>query len=146
MTGMEFGMQIDRLKLIYGDKGFPEVRVKAMYQRYQNVPSRAFALACDWVVLSMPNASAVVAVLDEKLKYAMPQEAGAQERREPTYKCNPCRDFGYLWDGDLIIHCKCETSKSVSWDDLKRHQENYNKGKAMMPTIRKYIRETGESA
>lgn len=132
MTPQQFGLQLERLKVLYSEKNFPEERVKVMWARYGEFPAKAFELAVDWVVLSMPSPGAVVSVLDEKLHYAK-KETHSSAQPQYQFACPPCRDFGWVFEGDLIVHCTCEKSKSVSWDELKRQQENYERGKVYFP-------------
>jgi hypothetical protein len=137
MTPAEFGMQMDRLKILYSEKSFPEERIKVMWARYSRFPGRAFTLAVDWVVLTMPSPGQVVVALDDKLAYAKP-EASGDGPREIQYDCAACRDWGWVWDdngkGDLIVHCTCPKAASVSWEELKRHQDGYDKGKRFLKT------------
>lgn len=124
----EFDQQMIRLKTVYGEKSFPSERERLMFRRFERVPGKAFELAVDWVILAMPTASQVINVLDDKLRDA---KAAATPSGQPQYQFThaPCRDFGWVFDGDLIVHCTCQKSKSVSWEDLKREQGNYDSGR-----------------
>lgn len=134
MSPQEFGMQLDRLKTLYSEKNFPEERVKVMWARYSGFPAKAFSLAVDWVVLSMPSPGGVISVLDEKLAYAK-RDVSAESRPEPKYDCAACRDFGYTWSKEnehLIVHCTCAKHESISFKELERQQRNYDTGRKLL--------------
>lgn len=139
MTPLEFGTQLDRMKMTYGEKAFPEERMKIMFIRYNQFSAKAFALAVDWVVLSMPSPGNVVSALDEKLSYAKRE---AQESVQVVFKfgCEPCRDFGYGWIGDIIVACTCDLGHKISPQELAKQQRNYNAGKLIMEKAKKGIR------
>jgi hypothetical protein len=129
----EFENQMRRLKIIYGEKTFPEEREKMMFKRYNRVHASAFTLGVDWIALKMPNPSAIINELDEKLKDARGREPQADDKRETVYNCEPCRDFGYGWIGDTITRCTCASGRKVSDDEIAKHQNNYDVGRRFLP-------------
>lgn len=124
----EFENQMKRLKIVYGEKNFPPEREGMFWKRFQRVPPKAFELAVDWVVLSMPSPGQVVVVLDDKLRDAR-VEKGSDTKREIQYTCAPCRDFGYGWIGHTIVVCTCSLGNTINPAELAKHQANYDRGR-----------------
>lgn len=72
MQVREFEQQFERLKSAYGEKNFPEEREGLFWKRFNQATNHAFTLAVDWIILTMPPAAAVAALLDDKLRDALP--------------------------------------------------------------------------
>lgn len=129
----EFENQMRRLKIVYGEKTFPPEREGMFWKRFQRVPGKAFELAVDWVVLSMPSPGQVVVVLDDKLRDSR-VERGSDSIRETKYDCEPCRDFGYGWIGHTIVACTCARGDKMNPAELVRQQANYDRGRKFLKT------------
>jgi hypothetical protein len=128
----EFEPQFNRLKLTYGEKAFPIEREKLFFKRYMRADAKAFTAAIESVILQMPQPSLIIGMIDQSLAASKPRQAGADAFREPEYTCPPCRDFGYGWNGDTVVRClTCDLGRITTDTELKRHQESYDRGKAM---------------
>lgn len=128
----EFEVQMRRLKIIYGEKTFPEEREKMMFKRYSRVYAAAFALGVDWIALNMPTHSQIIPMLDEKVKDARERSGCGDEKREIKYECEPCRDFGYGWIGHTIIKCTCARGQLTTDAEILKQQANYDKGRVFL--------------
>jgi len=124
-----FEDQCSRLKATYSHSGFPEERVKLLWEKFRNVENRVFKNAVDYIIsefttIQMPAISKfsdAVGLFRTKIN--------SFQAVEMKHKCEPCRDFGFGWIGETIVACVCDAGKNIGPADLAKHQKNYEKGK-----------------
>lgn len=132
-----FQKQIDRLRGVYSPTSLNQERVAVLWERFKNVSDAQFHGAVTFLIgefttQALPGMSRFEEAV-ARFKSQTRQDPTNQQEREIQYTCAPCRDWGFVWDGELIVHCKCKLAKTLTWEDLRRHQENYDRGKRFMP-------------
>jgi len=89
MTKDVFGEQLNRLKNTYGEKIFPDERVKMMWKKYENKFDYEFSLAVDMVVLRMPGPTQLIDFLDEQMRNNSFSGRGDGKKLGEEYPINP---------------------------------------------------------
>lgn len=112
------------LRGAYGERVFPKERETVLWNRYKHTADGSFKSAVDTIVLRMPQPAAILEWLDDKLgNESKPTYAGS------PFDCEPCRDFGYGFNGDTVAPCSCARGRSMHPASLARIQNTYNIGR-----------------
>lgn len=128
-----FNGQMDRLRRVYSEASLNEERVKVLWERFKTVDGYKFAAAVNHLIgefttQALPSlsrfAEAVAGVRGLSMANAQTQEM------LPAHFCEPCRDFGFQFDGDLVVRCeKCVNGARISPEKLVHHQTCYDRGR-----------------
>jgi len=84
-----FGLQIDRLKKIYGERFYPDARVTAIYAWAKNMPLEKFSKIIDDAIANIPNSKPPMLA---DLKEIFPKYNEVRTATQPRCKC--CHDRG----------------------------------------------------
>ncbi len=84
MTELEFGTQMDRLKLVYGDKNYPHDRILMIWKRMKWRHPLALETAIDHLIADSQYAPMLTKIIEA---------VAAAERANPDWKSDPYQDI-----------------------------------------------------
>ncbi len=129
-----FGNQINRLRGIYSATALSDERIDIWWKQFRHEPNQVFENALNHIIAeSTTQALPAMSRISEALGFFRTNPNGASMQRLPeAHACPPCRDFGYGWNGDVIVRCSCRLGQSMHPQDLARAQKAYNAGAHFM--------------
>jgi len=131
-----FEKQIDRLKRVYSEASLNDERVQVLWERFKFTEESEFHgaitfLIGEYTTQALPGIGRFEEAVGRFRKNKTFQKRDYTQEETNSFTCRECRDFGWTFAGDLLVHCKCEKSKTVSWDELQKQQKNYEAGKKL---------------
>jgi hypothetical protein len=126
-----FVIQMERLHRTYGEKAYPKERMDGIWVRVKDFSEAQFEKAITWVItenFTPPTLTKIVEALGSRAT-----EPNMQEY-QTAFACEPCRDFGFDWEGHTIVACKaCYRGRQIRPEKLAKEQRNYDVGRKMFP-------------
>jgi len=140
MEKLFFAEQISRLKQNYTPGAMNDERVQLMWDRFKNVENRVFKNAVDFLISEYTTQTLpALSKFAEAVGFFRTSTGATINEAPQAFHCEPCRDFGFGWNGETIVACMtCERGRSISPQELARQQANYNCGKEIMMNPKKY--------
>jgi len=113
MTLDEYKSQIIRLKETFGDKHFPEERIKTLWEKIKTQGFNEFKRATDKIILEKytpPPASVILESINE-----FKDRVRKEEKAEVLFDCSWCGQSGFVTarpnessDNSVAFRCACE--------------------------------------
>lgn len=137
-----FTKQIDRLKKVYSQASLSDERVQVLWERFKFSEESEFHgaitfLIGEYTTQALPGMSRFEEAVGRFKKSKVLQNKDFSSDEVNYFNCKECRDFGWVFSVDLLVHCKCEKSKSVTWEELQKQQKNYDAGKKLFEMAKK---------
>lgn len=134
MDKVFFGNQVDRLRGVYSASALNEERVNIWWKQFKNEPGHVFESALNHIIAeattqALPSMSRVVEACG--MFRTNPNGAVMRDVQSP-HECDPCRDFGYGFNGDTVTRCSCLRGRKISPEALAKAQKHYNAGAAFL--------------
>lgn len=92
----------------YGQQKFPEVRVRAIWEKLKGIPEHLYSKAADKVVLNCDLFPGVQKILDTAGEVAYEFSKNESERLKEEIKCSRCRSQGVLVVDNFAYKCTCQ--------------------------------------
>lgn len=131
MTKDRFILQMERLHRTYGEKSYPKERMDGIWARVNAYSEAQFEKAITWVItenFTPPTLSKILEALGSK------GEQPQMQVLPNPFACEPCRDFGFEWEGHTIVACKhCYRGRQIKPENPAKEQRNYDVGRKMFP-------------
>jgi len=130
-----FQKQIERLRGIYSAGALNQERVDIWWKKFRTEPNHVFENAINHVIAeATTNALPAMSRVTEALGFFRSNPDGASNMKEfrSAFACEPCRDFGFGFNGDTVTSCSCDRARRISPDALAKAQKEYNAGAAFM--------------
>jgi hypothetical protein len=131
MNRDRFVIQMERLHRTYGEKAYPKERMDGIWIRVKDFSEAQLEKAITWVItenFTPPSLSKILEALGSK------GEGPAMQVLENPFACEPCRDFGFEWEGHTIIACRsCYRGRQIRPERLAKEQRSYDIGRKMFP-------------
>lgn len=125
-----FELQMDRLRITYGEKVYPKdgERDKAIWERVKAFPAKQFENAVTHLI-GETFTPPTLTKISESLGFFRTNAFTRIDEAPPAFSCEPCRDFGFVFDGDFVEACMCATGRSIGPEKLAHHQKSYDRGR-----------------
>jgi hypothetical protein len=130
-----FQGQMERLRRVYSPASLNEERVQVIWDRFKSVDGYKFQEAINHLIgefttQALPSLSR----FSEAVSAVRGMNGATSQMQEmlPAHFCEPCRDFGFLFEGDLLVNCECVNGRRLSPERLAHHQKNYERGKQFL--------------
>lgn len=130
-----FEKQMDRLRKVYSSTSLNEERVKVLWARFENTPGDTFERAVNHLIGEFTTSAlpALSRISEAVLMFGKGAGAVSMNETPSAHFCEPCRDFGFDFQGDVVVACKrCINGKQISPQELARQQKNYDRGAAFL--------------
>lgn len=124
MEKSDFVKQVERLKSAFREEAFPKERIALLWHRYRNARAAVFASAVDNLILKMPPAREVFALLDERLlsfENASPVGLARMEKEHPVQP--NAAELAAKYAPALDAAIKNGLTKELPYNPLERQDE-----------------------
>jgi hypothetical protein len=136
MSPGDFAEQMDRLIKTYGERSYPKERFDAIWARVRTVPQDQFQNAVTALLGDCFTPPGLTRITEEVARHR--SETKRMDMAPPAFECEPCRDFGFGFDGDTVVACMtCHRGRTISPAELAKQQANYNAGARFVSNLRK---------
>lgn len=135
---LEFNEQVNRLRSVYGDKAYPDERVRLLWREVGSLSSAWFESAVSGLIQSCRQAPLAhefsPMISDERERvYRKQKEKELVTREITSYSCEYCKDMGVflcIKNDDrsvpYVFRCHCARGRS----DLRRKIPHYTRESA----------------
>ena len=139
-----FQQQVERLRKVYSSNSLNEERVKILWERFKNEREDIFENALNHLIAEATSQQlpALSRFAEAVGFFRIGTQARIYDAAE-AFTCARCRDFGFLFEGDIVIGCSCALGRSQTPQTLARHQAAYDRGRSMFPTPQSLLRAYG---
>lgn len=135
MKYSDFEIQWDRLKSVYAPSAANDERKKLFWERFKNDDAAIFEKAINSVILELTTQAfpAMSRIAEAAGIFRNSVSGASMQHLEPSYACEKCRDFGFSFDVDTLVRCKCNLGPYLDSERLAKMQKSYDIGCRLFP-------------
>lgn len=145
MMQQEFMIELDRLKSVYGEKAYPEERVKILWNEFKTYEIARFKKAVDFLVAENFNAPPISKIRDAM--FYTPNASSAL-KQAPDYDCSWCGQSGVVTvfrkkdRAKFTLRCPCDDfGKQKHGERIPVWKESFFKSFDLGPSTAAYASE-----